>query len=36
MEQREIFARHVSVKGFICQIYKELGQLNSKREILNQ
>ena len=36
MEQRKIFAKHVSAKGFICQMYKELSQLKSKREILNQ
>ena len=31
MEQREIFARHVSDKGYISKIRKELLQLNSMK-----
>ena len=36
MEQRKIFAKHVSVKEFICKMYKELSQLKPKGEILNR
>ena len=34
MQWRKIFANHVSEKGFIFRIYKELLQLNRKKQTI--
>ena len=32
MEQRKIFAKHVSAKGFICQMYKDSVNSRAKEK----